>query len=96
MDLFPDKLLELLAQMPVAGLMLVVVWKFLQVIKDRDAYFLGELAKHQEQYKTVTHQSVEVIRQNSVALHQSAKTLEKVEGILTADAYERTQHRRGS
>ena len=36
MELVPDPLIELLYQLPVAGLLLVVVWKFLQFIDKRD------------------------------------------------------------
>lgn len=85
---------ELFLQLPVAGLMLVVVWKFLQHIKERDDNwletirerdnkFLTELREHDLSMQAIQREVLEAFKNNSATVAQCTVVLEKVDRKLT-------------
>lgn len=101
----PAAISDLIYQLPVAGLMLVVVWKFLQVIKERDEnwletvrkrdeHFLSELNKHEHKASQVHDETIQVLRHNNTVLTQATKVMERMEEQLREDAFARDHQRR--
>lgn len=94
--MFTDKALEILMQLPVAGLMMIVVWKFLQFIKERDQswldtvrnrdmQFLEQLEKQHEHQKEHADETVRVLRENASVVRRAAELIEKVDKKLDHD-----------
>ena len=105
LELIPEPLTDLLYQLPVAGLLLVVVWKFLQFIdkrdanwldtvQKRDAYFISELERHESKADKVHSETILALRENATALNEVTKVMEKVNDKMQTDAFEREHSRR--
>lgn len=96
----PDEIIDLTYQLPVACLLLVVVWKFLKFIKEtqqdwletirrRDDQFLAELGKHQDRLHECQVMSAQVLQQNAVVLDKVVTVMGKVDDKLTREAFDR-------
>lgn len=92
----PQPIYDLIYQLPVAALLLLVVWKFLQFIKDRDQnwldtirqrdeYFLSEIKEHQLAQAEQQKETIQVLRENSTAIHQATQVMDRVQGRLDRD-----------
>ncbi len=89
MSFIPAEIKELVTQLPVACLMLVVVWRFLKFINERDDKWLETVRLRDEQFIAQQKENNEVLRGSAVLLDKAATIMDKVDQKLTREAYER-------
>ncbi len=91
----------LVYQLPVACLMLIVVWKFIAHIDKRDASwletvrniqsrFIEELDKHEGKDADIHRETIDALRHNATVLHEASKVMERVNDQLRSDEVRRS------
>lgn len=99
-NLIPEEILDLIYQLPVACLLLLVVWKFLKFIKEtqkdwldttrhRDDQFLAEIRLHQDRLYECQTAAAQALQQNAVVLDKVVTVMGKVDDKLSREAFER-------
>ncbi len=89
MSAIPQEVLNLIYQLPVACLMLIVVWRFLVFLKDQNKTWLETVRRRDEQYAEFQQETNEVLRGNAVLLNKVATIMDKVDQKLAREAFER-------
>lgn len=90
------ELTEMFVQLPVAGIVLLVVWKFLHVIKERDANWLDSIRNRDDKfiselknYEALSHEMqremIASFKENSAVIAQCSHVLGQVERRLNID-----------
>jgi choline-glycine betaine transporter len=89
MSTVPEQVLDLAYQLPVACLLLIVVWKFLKSMKENQNDWLETVRRRDAQFLEQHKETVEVLRGNAVLLDKAATIMDKVDQKLTREAFER-------
>ena len=89
MTTIPEQVLDLAYQLPVACLLLVVVWKFLKYMKEHQNDWLETVRRRDEQFLEQHKETVEVLRGNAVLLDKAATIMDKVDQKMAREAFER-------
>lgn len=100
MTQMPKEILDLIYQLPVASLLLLVVWRFLKFIKEtqkdwldttrhRDDQFLAEIGKHQDRLHDCQTAAAQALQQNAVVLDKVVTVMGKVDDKLTQELFDR-------